>query len=280
MNQKLKALLPTLEEDYPGISEKRLKEEFDFFKLRFLRSGKSFTPNQILTLFSKELKTGRPLGYINNRTYFYNTYLYVDERVLIPRFESEILVEKAREILLEFNYQDILEVGCGSGALSFSLAREVSRENTKSIRFSLSDISLGAISVAEMNYHNLQHHFDWMKFDFIQSDLFINIQKDFDFIISNPPYIKRSQIKGVHKNVVTYEPDIALFLEDENHDSWFEKFFTGAYECLKKKGHLLIEGHEDNLNKLITIAEQCSFKEIQCINDLTNRKRFLLMRKI
>ncbi len=269
MNQKLKSLLPELELDYPGINLKLLSEEFDYFQLRFLRTGKHHSPDQVFSIFKDELSTGRPLEYINNRAYFYNGYYYVDERVLIPRFESEILIEQA----LDLNINSLLDLGCGSGCLGISIAKE-----KKLSRLDFSDISLGALEVSKINFSN-HLELNSLEAKFIQSDKFQNIKLKYDAIISNPPYIKRSQIDGVHKNVVEYEPDLALFLEDTEYQTWFLDFFENAYLSLNSQGYLLLEGHEDNLLALKEIAENCNFKNIRLIFDLTDRARVLTMEK-
>ncbi len=249
MNQKLKDLLPTLGEDYPGINLKRLTQEFEKFNGSFIE-------------FETELKSARPLEYINKSAYFFNTDVYVDERVLIPRFETEILVEQA----LNIQAHDVLEVGCGSGAIS--KAYLIESKSPKNLV--LSDISQDAIDVAKINLKEFP-------VKFILSDKFEKIDQSFDLIISNPPYIKNSQKNSVHPSVIKYEPDIALFLEDSEYDSWFKEFFLGAKRSLNKNGWLLMEGHEFNLDNLAELARKLGFNTIECIKDLTGRDRLLRM---
>jgi len=248
--QKLKDLLPSLGEDYPGINLERLSQEFDKFKGSFDE-------------FRQELKTTRPLEYINKSAYFYNSEIYVDERVLIPRFETEILVEQA----LKIQAKDILEVGCGSGAISKALMIE-SKGNKN---LTVSDISQDAINVSKINLKDYQ-------VQYILSDKFKKIHQTYDLIISNPPYIKNSQKVDVHPAVVKYEPEIALFITDKEHDFWFKDFFLGAKRSLNAKGSLLMEGHEHNLDELSHLAKKLGFKNIECIKDLTGRDRVLRMR--
>ncbi len=250
MKQKLRNLLLTLGEDYPGINLKRLTEEFEKFQGSFSE-------------FERELNSGKPLAYINKCSYFYNSDVYVDERVLIPRFETEILVEQA----LKLDALDILELGCGSGAIT----KAYLIDNNTSKNITVSDISQDALDVAKINLKNY-------KVKFILSDKFKNIHQSFDLIVSNPPYIKRSQFNGVHKNVIKYEPDLALFLSDTEHDIWFKDFFTGAQRCLNAEGTLLMEGHEENLEDLSKLAKELGFNNIECIKDLTGRDRVLKMR--
>jgi release factor glutamine methyltransferase len=163
--------------------------------------------------------TDYPLEYITNKVTFYGEQFSIYDGVLIPRPETEILVEKAIDILRDIPNPKVLEVGIGSGVISIMLAKEI--PNIKIIGV---DINQKAIDLANKNkkYHQVED-----KIDFIYSDLFENIQDDdFDMIISNPPYIQNSY--KLPKNV-SYEPKEALFggtVGDEILKTIIDKFIS------------------------------------------------------
>ena len=141
-----------------------------------------------------------PLEYLLNSASFYSRDFYVDDRVLIPRPETEILVDLIISFSKELNQPTIVEVGTGSGIISILLALHV--DNAKIIA---ADISDDALEVAKIN---AKKHGVFDKIEFRNSNILDNINEDIDMLVSNPPYIKKNEI--LEKNL-SYEPDIALF---------------------------------------------------------------------
>ena len=118
----------------------------------------------------------------------------------------------------------VSEIGVGSFALGLSILME----SKKTMEFIGGDISSEALEVARMNLFRHKNVISSInKIELVKSDRFEEIEGQFDLIVSNPPYIKRSQASSVHKNVLGFEPDISLFLEDTDYDEWFKKFFKG-----------------------------------------------------
>lgn len=235
-----------LEENYPGINEQI-----------FLRELKDIN----LETIKEDLFKGKPLNYINNKKYFFNREFYVDERVLIPRNETEVLVEEALKTIKAKDR--VLDLCCGSGNIGLALLEEI-----KDINLSLADLSLDALKVAEFNCHD-------DSVAIIQSDLYQNIDGEFDLIVSNPPYISTRDIKGVHKKVDEFEPHIALYIDESSYASWFERYFVETYHHLVSGGVFLMEGHEDKLIDQKFALEETGFKNVKMIKDLTGRFRFL-----
>ena len=141
-----------------------------------------------------------PLEYLLNSVSFYSRDFYVDKRVLIPRPETEILVDLTISCSKELNQPIIVEVGTGSGVVSILLALHV--DNAKIIA---ADISNDALEVAKIN---AKKHGVFDKIEFRNSNILDNIKEDIDILVSNPPYIKKGEV--LEKNL-SYEPDIALF---------------------------------------------------------------------
>ena len=139
-----------------------------------------------------------------------------------------------------------MEVGVGSGCVGLTILSEV---KDKTIEFVGTDISSTAIDVANKNRQKLEFKISKnAKIKFLLSDRLDEVlDKRFDFIVSNPPYIKSKQDKIlVHNQVLKYEPEVALFLDDEIYDSWFEQLFDQVKTCLSDDGLFLMEGHIEN----------------------------------
>lgn len=147
---------------------------------------------------------GQPAQYIVGETYFYGNRFKVDSRVLIPRPETEELVEWLLKDYAHVDNLKVLDLGTGSGAIAVSLKKE-----KPNWHITASDISSDALEVAKINN-------DANKTDvkFVLSDLFENINDDFDVIISNPPYVADDEIKYMDESVLKYEPKQALFAKN------------------------------------------------------------------
>jgi release factor glutamine methyltransferase len=201
---------------------------------------------------------------------------YVDERVLIPRDETEILVEKAIEIIKKNKIKSICEIGIGSGAIFLSILEEFN----ETLEILATDIEDSALEVAIKNYQLKKYKIsDKHQVKFQKNDRLHNIDQKFDLIISNPPYIKeQADLGGVHGQVHAYEPHTALYLKDDEYNQWFELFFKQVELCLNNGGYFLMEGHEDHLQEQLSIAESFNLHG-DIANDYTNSNRFLFLQK-
>lgn len=255
-----------LEQSYPGIN-------FNIFNYHFRNLSLSSFLNCI-----DDLKSGKPLEYITGSAYFYKSDFHVNTNVLIPRFETEVLVEKALELIKKNKLTSIIDIGCGSGIIGLSVLAELSVP----VKMVLSDISNDALKVAKQNYLKLKYKFDSESHvSIVKQDRLENYtNEEFDLILSNPPYIKQHSDRSlVHKRVLEYEPHIALFIDDESYDLWYKRFFEQIQSCLKPFGFFIIEGHEDHLDHLKEIAAKNQFVDLKVDRDLTKSKRFLIGRK-
>ena len=172
-----------------------------------------------------------PIAYIINEKEFYGRTFYIDDRVLIPRPESEHLVEHAISILKKIENPHILDLCCGSGCIGITLAAEIPDS-----KVCLADISEKALEVAKINCKNLLKK----KTEIICSDLFKNIPyNNFDLIISNPPYISKQDMLMLDKDLI-FEPEIALYGGEEGID-YYKKIIFQAFYFLKKGGKIVLE---------------------------------------
>lgn len=179
--------------------------------LELLNHLEDIVEDEKIDLFKKEIKSlkeGKPLQYVIGNVNFYGNRFLVNENVLIPRFETEELVENTINYLNLLGKKDlkILDIGCGSGVIGLTL-----KQKYPTSEVDLLDISEKAIEVAKQNAKNLN-----LDVNFIKSDVFENVDKKYDLIISNPPYIKdEEEIEDIVKN---NEPNIALYAGKDGLD--------------------------------------------------------------
>lgn len=277
----------SLMSNYPGLTLHRLRQDINLHAfLHGIDSEEIFDfpylPHRThpLTIFFEKLKEGVPLEYITGYAYFYRSIFKVTSDVLIPRSETEILVELASQEIKK-NYKNkacrIADVGTGTGAIALSLMTEES----SALSIVASDISPKALKIAKENYFNQRYGLSSLhKIDFVLSDRLESVDGEFDLILSNPPYIKKdADMKEVHQQVALFEPHLALFLEDDTYDKWFADFFESIFKKLRNTGVSLIEGHENHLEHLAELAKKAGFKEAVVIQDYTQRNRFLKLKK-
>lgn len=212
-----------------------------------------------------------PLQYIINRQEFMGLEFYVDENVLIPQPDTEILVEEVIDISKRECKKNILDLCTGSGAIGISIANSISECN-----ITLSDISKDALEVAKENCIN---HKVEDRVNIIQSDLFENIDKNskFDIIVSNPPYIKTDVIKTLDKEVQN-EPILAL---DGGEDGLkiYRRIINEAYKFLEPNGYLCLEIGYDQKDEVIKLIENIGeYTNIYSKKDLAGNDRIVVCR--
>lgn len=205
------------------------------------------------------------MAYLLGFSEFYGQRFFINPDVLIPRPETELLVEMIVDHY-KGKVKRVLDVGTGSGVILLSLIGYGVGEWGVGV-----DLSSAALRVAQINTYRLRLNH---KIQFKLSDRLENVEGKFDLIVSNPPYIKKStQKKLVHKNVDSFEPHTALYLEDEVYLDWFKLFFFQITKHLE--GTFFMEGHEDELISLIPLLESLGFESIVILNDFNGRNRFL-----
>ena len=196
---------------------------------------------------------------------FYHHKFYVNQHVLIPRPETEYMVDM---LVQEFKgkAQRILDVGTGSGVIVLSLLNAGVGKNGVGV-----DISPEALKVAEINRNRLRLKH---KTTLVQSDRLTKVEGLFDLIVSNPPYIKASSHRNlVHDSVDKHEPHQALYLPDDYYVLWFEDFFQEVRAHLN--GTFMMEGHELELDEQAKMLGRLGFKNVEVLKDLTQTKRYL-----
>lgn len=213
-------------------------------------------------MFKRRLE-GEPLQYIIGNTEFFGYKFFVNRDVLIPRFETELLVDK----LIKYVSADkkVLDLCCGSGAIGITLKLKTNCDVT------LSDVSGGALKVTAKNAKNLK-----AEVKTVLSDLFENVEGKFDVIVSNPPYIPTADILTLDDNVKNYEPSLALDGGEDGLD-FYRKILSQAGEHLNEKGVVAFEIGIGQADDIIAIADD--FCLLEKIADYNGIDRILIFEK-
>lgn len=216
----------------------------------------------------KRLENNEPVQYIVGNIDFLGSTINVNKDVLIPRFETELLVEKTKEYINNmFNHKiNILEIGTGSGCISIALKKALN------CNIDACDISNKALVVAKENA--LLNEVD---INFIHSDIYNNIEKKYDVIISNPPYIAyKDEVMNI---VVNNEPITALYAAD-NGLYFYEQILKDAHKYLNDSYLIAFEIGDKQANDITKLANKyLKDFEISVENDLTNRNRYIFIKK-
>lgn len=217
-----------------------------------------------------DLKTEKPYQYILGETEFYGMCFYVNENVLIPRPETEELLElaidKIQSSKLDLDQLKILDIGTGSGIIPLVLKKHFSNAKISSI-----DFSEKALEVAKRNaeFHHLE-------VSFIHADyLNFNLNKNHDVIISNPPYIGMDEEIEIEYSVKDFEPKMALFSPTKDALIFYKKIAEDSKKYLNKNGLLFLEINQ-KLGKETLELYKNEFKEADLIKDLSGNDRFVI----
>ncbi len=216
----------------------------------------------------KELETGKPVQYVIGDTSFYDVNIRVNPDVLIPRQETEELVQWiVTDNMQACKKMDILDIGTGSGCIAIALAIEL-----KEARISACDIFRKALDLAKENAkrNNVQIHFFQM--NILRQNL---LPDHFDIIVSNPPYIPNSEKKSMHRNVLEHEPVSALFVPDKEPLLFYEAIADFSLNHLSKNGKLYLEIHEKFGNEVVHLLKKASFSNIQLRKDINGKNRMV-----
>lgn len=216
----------------------------------------------------KDLKKNKPIQYILGKTSFYGLDFHVDENVLIPRPETEELVDWIITHCKSLNSfpRRIIDIGTGSGCIAISL-----KKNLPNVEVWAMDVSNGAIGIAEKNAELNNVEINFAKADVLQLP---NLSKQFDLIISNPPYIAHSEAKLMHENVLGYEPHLALFVDHDDVLLFYKKIVEWAKLYGSPEAEVFFEINENNGADLSAYYTQLRYS-CELRKDLSNKDRMM-----
>ncbi len=257
-----------------GIEETELRAEVNFVMENFLNIRNYYQDFELTAPIKEKLGTvfekralGVPLQYIIGIADFMGEKFFVNGNVLIPRPETEFLVEKTIEKAKNYTSPKILDIGSGSGCIAIMLSKRLLNSEVCSC-----DISSKALDTARHNAEKLN-----AKVDFIISDIFSNVCGQFDIIVSNPPYIPPKEKPNIQKEV-SYEPDTALYTTDENGVEFYEKIISKGKDYLNKNGCILFELGAGQSSMVKKIFADYNYKDIEITKDLENNDRVICAR--
>ncbi|MDR6300334.1 peptide chain release factor N(5)-glutamine methyltransferase [Mesonia maritima] len=217
----------------------------------------------------ERLKNHEPIQYIIGNTEFYGLPFKVNRNVLIPRPETEELIEwiiqDIKKITEKNSTFKILDIGTGSGCIPISLAKELPKANVSSI-----DISAKAIELAKLNAK-----INNVSVTFFQQDILVteDLEKKYEVIVSNPPYVRNLEKEQMQKNVLDYEPEIALYVDNEDPLIFYRKIAQLAKNALTENGALYFEINQYLAEELKQLLQKEGFQQIELKKDIYENYR-------
>ena len=216
-----------------------------------------------------ELELGKPIQYVTNQAFFLNNDFYVNDSVLIPRPETEELVKWVLDDINEYKITSphLMDIGTGSGCIAISLAKA-----NREIKLTAIDLSKEALIIAKKNA--FKHK---VKIDFIQEDIqsLSHLNRTFDIIVSNPPYIHPDEKKDILPNVLNHEPHMAFFTPNNDPIYFYRLIINFASKVLKSLGGLYLEINPKFLELLKSNFSSRNFSEVEVRNDIFGKPRML-----
>lgn len=240
-----------------------------FNRAAFMLKGEDeLLPAQLTSYLEvlKLLKTGMPIQYVLGETLFYGLNFKLNPAVLIPRPETEELVEWIIESVGNRAALKIIDIGTGSGCIGIAL-----KKNLPTTRLSALDISKSALDTASSNASLNQ-----VSIDFIHADIHhFTVADKFDIIVSNPPYITISEKEEMHENVLAHEPHLALFVSNESPLVFYERIADFAVASLQERGMLFFEINEHLGRETVEMLTHKSFTNIELKKDMQGKDRMI-----
>lgn len=227
---------------------------------------------EILLPLLHRLLQNEPLQYVTGKTFFLGNEFHVNPSVLIPRPETEEMVDLALKLFNANAPIKILDVGTGSGCIAISLRLAFSQSEVYAV-----DISQPAINTAIENAANLNASVSFVCKDFLIEDPFPS--EKFDLIVSNPPYISDTEKNDMHNNVLKFEPHIALFAPGKDPLIFYRTIAAYSIYKINANGIVLVEMNETLATQTQKIFTDAGFGEAEIIFDLQGKPRVLLAKK-
>ena len=219
-------------------------------------------------LLSKYLNDKEPVQYILGYARFFGLKLKVNKSVLIPRPETELLVEKAISLITKNNYKTALDIGTGSGAIAIAVKKETNVEMTAL------DISEEALAIAKENACTYE-----LDITFIESDIFSAVKDKYDVILSNPPYISYDDVDNISEIVYANEPHLALFSSD-NGLYYYKKIIDSLDNYLNPKGVVIMEIGATQASAISKyLSDNYSDYQMEVYKDYNNLDRIIVIKR-
>lgn len=243
----------------------------DYFQKRYY-DVRTYSLNEIeieeLNYIFEKITNHYPIQYIFNKAHFYGFDFYVNEAVLIPRPETEELVHW---ILTDNKPADlsVLDIGTGSGCIPISI-----KKNKPTWQIYALDVSMQALEIAQKNAHNIQATIEFIQCDILNFDKNF-VQQKWDIIVSNPPYIPYAEKSLMSTSTVLHEPELALFVPNENPILFYDAIADFAQNYLNQNGKIYFELNAFNAQDVCQLLEKKGFTSIELKQDLSGKNRMV-----
>ena len=259
--REAEALLFLLIAEYTGISKLMIVTD----------PGLTLTESELLKVHFavKDLNNHKPVQYIIGKTEFYGLTITVDKDVLIPRPETEELVELVIKENQHRKNLRILDIGTGSGCIAIAIKKYLPECEVVAI-----DISNPALQLAKINAKLNKQSIEFKPFDILADSNWSRLGF-FDVIVSNPPYVRKSERSLMKRNVIDYEPEIALYVEDQDPLIFYKAIFEFGAIHLKKNGRLYCEINQYLGEEVLTLFNNEVFNEIGLVKDINGHNRII-----
>lgn len=232
----------------------------------------SASMEQTLEVYCRQLSEHRPVQYVLGECWFFGMKMYVDERVLIPRPETEELVDWIiKEV--QPNCTSVLDVGTGSGCIAIAL-----KKHLPDVQVFACDISNGALEVARKNVVSNNVEIDLIQADFLDVHSWKTLPQC-DLIVSNPPYIPFTEKPTMSKHVTSYEPSQALFVDTEDPLKFYRMILEFGRRKLNKGGSIYAETHESFAEEVAKLYQSSGEGEVELRRDMQGKNRMIRLKK-
>ena len=242
-------------------------------KYIILNNDKNLKENNLRyfkNLISKRSRR-KPIAYLTNKKYFWNYNFFVTNDTLIPRPDTELLVEQILKITKHRKKMNILDIGVGSGCILLTILKERKKFYGTGV-----DISKNCINISKINAKNLKLI---NRVRLYKTDVDKFAQGKYDLIVSNPPYIKKFNLKYLEKEIVSFEPKLALYGGLDGL-SEIRKVIKKSSELIKKNGKFILEIGFDQKNNVISLLKEKGFYINSTLKDFANNDRCIVSTKI
>jgi release factor glutamine methyltransferase len=232
--------------------------------------------------YLEDLMIGKPVQYVLGHAWFYGMKFIVNENVLIPRPETEELVEWITELKIKNVKQSeipifhfgkrlkIIDIGTGSGCIAIALKKKWPDANVSAL-----DISDGALQIARQNAESNQADVTFLKGDILLKQHLEITKTKFDLIVSNPPYVRKTEMDGMNASVKNYEPHLALFVEGEDPLIFYKYIADFAKQHLVLNGKLYFEINQELGQEVKQLLIEKGFKDVELKKDLSGNYRMI-----
>ncbi|WP_291106857.1 peptide chain release factor N(5)-glutamine methyltransferase [Flavobacterium sp. UBA6195] len=218
-----------------------------------------------------ELQLEKPIQYITGEAWFFRLRFEVNENTLIPRPETEELVEWILSSSIIHHPSSILDIGTGTGCIPISLKTNLPKANVSAI-----DVSEKALEVAKRNAISNKVDISFIQANILEVE---DLSQYFDIIVSNPPYVRNLEKEEIKKNVLDYEPHLALFVEDTDALLFYRKIAQLALKNLAPNGLLFFEINQYLGKETVELLENLGFKNIELKKDMYGNDRMIKCKK-